>query len=375
MQKLKQDAREEKPHQRRLDENVNPKPVRCVESKAKRQKLQGTLKTKRILSHEHDGGHDRPDFKPFHFLGAAKNKMNNTTLFLAALALLTVAVLAGWVFRAQPQALVAQPAESPNVLLMDSRYVLLASRTILLPDPVQLQNRSVLPTRVNLWSRKGADLISVDDQGPFGSCTACAMRYAWRLWRNRLDPNRAPLAPSRTFWYTESRLRIGEKLHLDRGSTNAATVWTLRNMGMVAETSWPYTRENIFRRALPVVLHSGLANRSSQPTALRFFQTPAHTIQSMRTALAQGKSIVMAVLVYASFMSTTVIASGRIPLPNPRRERLLGGHAITLTGYDFNKAVFTFRNSWGSRVGAQGHFEIPFAYVSNPSLAGDAWIV
>jgi C1A family cysteine protease len=67
----------------------------------------------------------------------------------------------------------------------------------------------------------------------------------------------------------------------------------------------------------------------------------------MRTALAQGKSIVMAVLVYASFMSAGTIRSGKIPMPNTGRERLLGGHAITLTGYDFGRAVFFFRNSWG----------------------------
>ena len=302
--------------------------------------------------------------------------MNNKAIVAAAIVLIVVALLAGWVFRASPQTLVSQ-AFPVAVTFMDARHVLLASRTVLLEDPTpEMQARNLpLPTKVDLWTRRGAELISVDDQGPFGSCTACAMRYAWRLWRNRLDPFRVPIAPSRLFWYAQSRLQIGEKLQLDRGSTNAATVTALRNKGMVPESSWPYTRENVTRRPLPVVEHAALANRSSQPSALRFFQSTASTIESMRTALSQGKSIVIAVLVYTSFMSASTVASGKVPMPNTARERLLGGHAITLTGYDFSRAVFTFRNSWGSRVGAGGHFEIPFAYVASPRLAGDAWVV
>jgi C1A family cysteine protease len=303
--------------------------------------------------------------------------MNNTVLFWAVVALVTVAILAGWVFRAEPQTLGSQLAASDlPVKFMETTHVLLASRTVLLPDPAtELQSRNVLPTVVNLWSRRGANLISVDDQGPYGSCTAHAMRYAWRLWKNRTNAAAVPAAPSRTFWYAESRGILREKLHLDRGSTNAASVLALRNVGMVLESAWPYTRENIFRAPLASVRHSALSNRSSQPVAFRFFQSTANTITGLRSALSQGKSILLAVLVYSSFMDRRTMQTGQIPMPNTRRERLLGGHAITLTGYDFNRAVFTFRNSWGSRVGRNGEFEIPFAYVASPSLAGDAWVV
>ena len=305
--------------------------------------------------------------------------MNNKAIVWAVIALVAVSILAGWVFRSSPQTLSGALVTTSglSVSFMDSQHVLLASRTVLLDNPTpEMQARELpLPAMVNLWSRRGADLISVDDQGPFGSCTACAMRYAWRLWKNRLDPTRVPVAPSRLFWYAQSRMQIGEKLNRDRGSTNAATVTVLRLKGMVPESSWPYTRENVIRKPLAVVDHAALANRSAQPASLRFFQTAANTIQTMRTALSQGKSIVMAVLVYSSFMSATTIRSGTIPMPNTSRERLLGGHAITLTGYDFSRAVFFFRNSWGARVGRGGHFEIPFAYVASPRLAGDAWIV
>jgi len=258
--------------------------------------------------------------------------------------------------------------------LMSADKVLLASRTVLLEDPPASSRNLPLPVVINLWQRKGAANIAVDDQGPYGSCTAHAMRYAWRLWRNRLNANEVPALPSRTFWYAQSRARIRENLKFDRGSTNQATVWVLANQGMVTESVWPYSRENIYRAPTMAIVNSARSQRCSVPTAFRFFANPASTLNSLRTALAQGRSIIIAVLVYSSFMTSSTMRSGKIPLPNPRRERMLGGHAITLTGYDFNRAIFTFRNSWGTRVGMNGSFEIPFAYIANPSLTGDAWI-
>lgn len=301
----------------------------------------------------------------------------NVWIGIATVALVLVALFAAGVFKSSDTvSLSLQTPTTLNVQLLPADKVLLASRTVLLTDDqMPLNVRDVtLPSVVNLWTRAGASRIEVDDQGQFGSCTAHAMRYAWRLWRNRMNPGSVPSAPSRMFWYAESRLRIGEKLNADRGSTNAATVWALAVKGFVPEASWPYTRENLLRAPLPLTRQAALAGRCNVPSMFRFFSTPANTVQALRTALSQGKSVILAVLVFSSFMSAETLRTGRIPFPNRTRERLLGGHAITLTGFDFPRAVFTFRNSWGTGVGVQGQFEIPFSYVANPSLAGDAWI-
>lgn len=302
--------------------------------------------------------------------------MKNVFLYITIIAFLILAVFAAfWNSSSSSPTLALADSEVSTLAtsLMSSEKVLLASRTILLDDPPATRNLP-LPLLINLWQRNGASKIAVDDQGPYGSCTAHAMRYAWRLWKNRLNTNQIPDLPSRTYWYAESRIRINENLKLDRGSTNQATVWVLANKGMVLESLWPYTDQNIKRAPISAISNSARANKCTVPTILRFFSNPATTLTTMRTALAQGRSIIIAVLVYSSFMNSVTLRTGKIPLPNPRRERLLGGHAITLTGYDFNKAIFTFRNSWGTRVGMNGLFEIPFSYISNPSLAGDAWI-
>ncbi|HLG96380.1 MAG TPA: hypothetical protein VKX49_08720 [Bryobacteraceae bacterium] len=43
--------------------------------------------------------------------------------------------------------------------------------------------------------------------------------------------------------------------------------------------------------------------------------------------------------------------------------------------YDDAKQLFTFRNSWGSSWGDQGYGYLPYAYVLDPSLASDFWVI
>lgn len=302
----------------------------------------------------------------------------NQLLIVLLFALIAVSILASVQATNVTQAL-AQSSDVPQVKFIPAHRMRTAEKSgPLLPSLPESESRSralALPPVVNLWSRSGANHIGVDDQGQFGSCTAHAMRYAWRLWRNRLSPSTIPPLPSRCFWYAESRLYLGDRnLSADWGSTNYATVWALANKGMIAESSWPYTQKNIRTIPSAQVRSAALAGRSSISQQLSYYASTQDTITAYRTALSQGKAVIMGIMVYSSFMTSAVMRTGRIPMPR-RGERLLGGHAIAITGYDFNRAVFTFRNSWGARVGVNGSFEIPFAYVASPSLSGDAWIV
>jgi C1A family cysteine protease len=190
----------------------------------------------------------------------------------------------------------------------------------------------------------------------------------------RQNPNAPLIVPSRCFWYAESRKKLGDAPPLaDYGSTNEATIWALANKGSLPESAYPYTSENMTRDTPPLVLSGGAANRLSTPIRFRFSSQNAQNVTAMQQALANGNSIVVAVMVYASFMTNSVMRTGIIPLPNVSRERLLGGHAICLTGYNAN--FFTFRNSWGDKVGKAGSFQIPKAYIGNWNLTGDAWIL
>ena len=92
-------------------------------------------------------------------------------------------------------------------------------------------------------------------------------------------------------------------------------------------------------------------------------------------ALTNGYPVIMGFHVYTSFMSANVARTGNMPYPNTRRERLLGGHAVLLVGYDKRKKVFIARNSWGTNWGHKGYFYMPFNVVTNTSMSSDYWII
>jgi C1A family cysteine protease len=97
-------------------------------------------------------------------------------------------------------------------------------------------------------------------------------------------------------------------------------------------------------------------------------------LNSMKKCLLSGFPFVIGICVYDSFESHEVANTGMVPLPKPS-ETLLGGHAVLCCGYDDVKQCWIMRNSWGVNWGNKGYFYLPYAYLTNPSLASDAWTI
>jgi C1A family cysteine protease len=93
-------------------------------------------------------------------------------------------------------------------------------------------------------------------------------------------------------------------------------------------------------------------------------------LTTLKTAIADGKAVIISILVYSSFMTLSVFTTGRVPTPK-KTEVLLGGHAICLTGYDDATSTFSFVNSWGTYTGIGGRYTITYDYVSDPKYAGE----
>jgi C1A family cysteine protease len=91
----------------------------------------------------------------------------------------------------------------------------------------------------------------------------------------------------------------------------------------------------------------------------------------IKRALAAGYPIVFGISVYDSFESDAVAKNGVVPMPK-KTEKLLGGHAILMSGY--TKSRVKFRNSWGESWALDGYGTLPLAYVLSTDLASDFWI-
>jgi hypothetical protein len=104
------------------------------------------------------------------------------------------------------------------------------------------------------------------------------------------------------------------------------------------------------------------------------YSSVAQDLDTMKGAIASRKAILFGFTVYESFESAQVEATGDVPMPS-RREGVLGGHDVTLIGYDDSLQRFRFRNSWGSRWGKNGSGTFPYAFCTDPGISGDFWTI
>jgi hypothetical protein len=252
--------------------------------------------------------------------------------------------------------------------------------------PLQNTRLTGPPASYNLWNQPFAAKIKsfILDQGQYGSCTANAMSYAYMLYMYRIQPTRPLLlSPSRMFWYALARMHMNAsdgypnaKLN-DTGCYVEDIVYVPEVLGTITETVYPYTYANLntFPSLTSAPGNGALANVLPGTKIFRFAYSnnPAITLLNLKAAIASNKSVLLGVMVYSSFMSRSTLKSGNVPMPNTRRESLLGGHCICLTGYDSATSRFSFKNSWGASCGKGGVFTIPFSYITNPNLTGDVW--
>ncbi len=92
------------------------------------------------------------------------------------------------------------------------------------------------------------------------------------------------------------------------------------------------------------------------------------TIDGLKAGLFQHGPMLLAFGVYENY--TQARDTGVIPAPAGKR---LGGHAVCLTGYDDNKALWEWKNSWAFDWGDEGYGYFPYSVL--PFLFMEAWTV
>ena len=224
-----------------------------------------------------------------------------------------------------------------------------------------------------LWLDKNLDKVDlrekcpkVYNQGELGSCTAnalaCAIQFD-EMKQNLLNNE----TPSRLFIYYNERDMEGN-VDNDTGASLRDGVKCINNIGYCNEKQWPYDIEKF--REKPTGDCYDFARKHKSLSYKRVQQDEIH----IKSVLNMGFPIVFGISVYESFESEDVAKTGIVPLPE-KEERMLGGHAIVLVGFDNEKKLFIFRNSWGEDWGDKGYGYLPFEYVCDVNLASDFWVV
>ncbi len=241
--------------------------------------------------------------------------------------------------------------------------------------PKALAAPASLPSAVDLrqW------FSPVENQGQLGSCTANAgvglvEYFERRAYGHQIDA-------SRLFLYKATRDLLG--WHGDTGAYLRTTMGALALFGVPPEQYWPYQIAHFDDE--PTAFCYAFA---SNYQALQYYRldppgtTPQVLLTRIKAHAAAGLPCCFGFTVYSSI--TQAATSGKIPLPAPG-EKVVGGHAIDIAGYDDTLQIhnanpggttttgaFLIRNSWGTSWGQAGYGWLPYEYVLR-HLAADFW--
>lgn len=254
-----------------------------------------------------------------------------------------------------------KPADKKPVRTLDDKYNLQW-----VPD--KLDNRDYRYTITPKVTNNLVDLrrycSPIENQGNLGSCTGQAIAGAIELLNKR---NGKHNDISRLFIYYYERLLLGT-VNYDSGAYIRDGIKVTNHYGASLESHWPYDIRKFRQEPISEAKVDALKRRVTRYERVTNFD-------GCIDALNNGYPIIMGFHVYSSFMTNNVARTGNMPYPNTKRERLLGGHAVLLVGYNKIKKVFIARNSWGTNWGDKGYFYMPFNVVTNTSMSSDYWII
>lgn len=232
-----------------------------------------------------------------------------------------------------------------------------------------------LPPKVDLREQE-AMKFEILDQGQLGSCTANAIaaaityaNYKQRMQKmNTVFVTNPFFMPSRLFIYYNER-RIEGNISSDSGAMIRDGIKTVNKEGACKEITWPYKIDNFATKP-----GKQCYDEAKKYQTLLYQRVRNYDMNYIKAVLAEGFPVIFGFSVYESFMSMAVAKTGIVPMPS-NKERLLGGHATLMCGYDDASKKVIVRNSWGKDWGDKGYCYMDYDYITNSDLVVDLWCV
>ncbi len=211
-----------------------------------------------------------------------------------------------------------------------------------------------LPERVD-----HSDLLPpVFDQGPAGTCVACATAYYDKTFQEGLEHrwtlNDSLHQFSPLFVYSQRQNQKG-----DFGMTIREAMKIVKEQGVCPLDAMPYVLERLNTEPTPGQRRAALPFRAKSYARLT-------RIGEMEGYLS-GNCFIAGLMVHDGFMDAP---GGIIPMPESGAT-YLGGHAVCVVGFDRRNRMFKFVNSWGAQWGDRGFGHVGYATLQ--ALLMDAW--
>lgn len=210
--------------------------------------------------------------------------------------------------------------------------------------------------------------VNIYDQGKTSSCTAHALASAYAIMTCQQKKNNYPIYLSRLFIYYNER-KITNHTNVDQGAYIKDGTQTLKKDGSCLESLFPFDANNVFTKPSDNCYSEALKHTCNS------IEINVDYVNQFKIALSKNIPVICGIMVYDSFQSNEVAKNGNIPYPDTLKEKLLGGHAICIVGYDDSKKLFTFQNSWSPSWGDMGYGYLPYKYIDDQNLTADCHII
>jgi len=221
---------------------------------------------------------------------------------------------------------------------------------------------SNLPSSIDWRNKDGVNYLGkVMNQGNCGSCVAFAS-VATLEGQVSVSTGMPSLAPT----FSPQFLFACGGGSCDRGWQPSSAASFLKSTGVVDEACMPYTSGSTKEDA-------SCSQRCSDSSSRAFKIAGSHStgsifgggsIEAVKAALQKGP-LVTTLTVYEDFL--TYSSGVYLHTKGPA----LGGHAVSLVGYDDSKKAWLVRNSWGEEFGENGYIWI--AYADKSGIGSSTW--
>jgi len=240
------------------------------------------------------------------------------------------------------------------------------------PEPPSSKDKTFDEIRGRLSIASNVDKIDlrylcspIENQSSSNSCTGNASVSALEMLEIRQGLQFVDL--SRLFAYYNGRMGMNPtEGHLDNGTFIRLVMDGLHKFGVCSETEWSYDLDIVTMR--PSWDSYRVAWKHRIDNFYKIDAVGEVLLGNIEEACLAKHGVVFGSEVYESYQS----CSGQISIPKSG-EKLLGGHAQLIVGFDRPSRMLIIKNSWGDGWGDQGYGYMPYDYL-DAARANDFWV-
>lgn len=240
------------------------------------------------------------------------------------------------------------------------------------PDPRDKTMSAPMFARLTLprtRTLKGNIGLVVEDQADIGACTYNSSTSLFEFVIAKLLG--VVLSLSRLWGYAKGREMEGTPLTEDSGSEIRNAMKLFTTLGCPEEKLWPYDTSKFSVRPPDSLLPEAAKHKSTLYYRCGTLSKPS--LLAIKASIAQGFPVVGGFSVPENMMSPACATTGVVKMPAPKEE-FVGGHAVLFTGYDDEKQLLQFMNSWSKDWGDGGFGYLPYAFITG-GYADDFWTI